>query len=156
MNIGEFRILLASHHKRLVIVKIGNCIECISHYRNVDGYTVIGVKRKATCLHRQVYKWIHGIDLPSEILVRHSCDNPACINPEHLLIGTHQDNKNDAVERKRIAIGSKNGNAKLSENDVSEIMLSTLSQQKLADIYGVHKQTIGHIKRGISWSGSEN
>jgi len=156
MNIEKLRKLIFTRHKKIVITQVGSCIECISHYRDADGYTIVGRNRKPVALHRQVYEWVNNCIIDRDVLIRHSCDNPSCINPAHLLPGSHQDNKNDAVSRNRIAIGSKNGNAKLSEADVLKIKTSTISQQKLADIYSVQRETIGHIKRGLSWRGSES
>src|SRR3990167_9875419 len=155
MNIQELRLIIAKYNSRVVLRESGSCIECTSHYKDRDGYSIASVDRKPIGLHRLVYEWVTGCSAKG-LLVIHSCDNPACVNPDHLRTGTHQDNKNDAVNRKRIAIGSGNGNSKLTEADVAEIICSNLTQQELANMYGVHKQTIGHIKRGFSWGGGES
>lgn len=55
--------------------------------------------------HRWFFQQIHGVTLPRKILVRHSCDNPPCCNPAHLLTGSYADNAQDAVTRDRLPKG---------------------------------------------------
>jgi hypothetical protein len=63
-------------------------------------------------------------------VVCHKCDNPSCCNPDHLFLGTNLDNEKDKVNKNRQAFGSKNGMAKLSEEDVKHIK-SVVEQNKL-------------------------
>lgn len=58
--------------------------------------------------HRVMYRWLIG-GIPEGLYVLHKCDNPGCVNPEHLEIGTHQDNMDDRSERGRTAVGDRNG-----------------------------------------------
>jgi len=88
--------------------------------------------------------------------ILHRCDNPACVNPEHLFVGTHLDNMRD-MDRKgrRMSLaGALNPRAKLAPEDVSEIrkLRGQVSQRALAAKYGVSHAQIGHIQRGTSWS----
>lgn len=82
----------------------GDCI-VFTGWTDKDGYGHIhewrGGRRRLIKVHRLVYRETVG-ELPDHLLVRHSCDNPPCCNPEHLLIGTQADNVNDMVERHRI------------------------------------------------------
>jgi HNH endonuclease len=65
--------------------------------RNEDGYGLFGERR----VHRLVYEHHKGQRLDPSTIVRHTCDNPPCGNPDHLLIGDHQDNMRDMVTRRR-------------------------------------------------------
>ena len=74
--------------------------------------------------HRVIWEQIHG-PIPSGMCICHRCDNPLCVRPSHLFIGTHSDNIKDAVIKGRVvppdSRGEKHGRAKLSDNDVYEI-----------------------------------
>ncbi len=64
---------------------------------------------------------MHGADCPDGMVVRHTCDNPKCVNPKHLLVGTQLENANDARMRGRNNAGERNGMAKLTWGIVNEI-----------------------------------
>jgi hypothetical protein len=100
--------------------------------------------------HRIAYTITKG-DIPAGLIVRHSCDNPLCCNPDHLEIGTHQDNVADRVSRNRSAIGEDNGRAKLSEEDVRRIRRSPLSNETLARTFKVDPSTIKAVRTGDTW-----
>lgn len=82
-------------------------VDCIDHGRTralVDGaYAQVTAQGKVRRLHRVVYCDHNNVDIDSidDKVIRHTCDNPRCVNPDHLLIGTHQDNMDDKVERGR-------------------------------------------------------
>lgn len=99
--------------------------------------------------HRWAYIQANG-EIPSGMCVRHTCDNPSCINPEHLILGTHSDNMKDKVERNRQSrlFGKSNGNCKLTSEQIEEIRQSEDKQIRLAERYGVSKSLIGAIVRG--------
>jgi len=85
----------------------------------------------------------------------HACDNPPCCNPAHLRPGTHLDNMLD-MRRKGRAVdtpspGERNGQAKLTEDQVLAIRRSNLKLKELAAIYGVHFSTIHLIKSRKKW-----
>lgn len=101
-----------------------------------------GKKRKA---HRAVFFIVYGY-WPS--VVRHSCDNPVCCNPRHLLAGSTQDNVNDRVARKRSATGERNGRAKLSDEQVKAIRADRRRLSEIAQTYGVHHNTIYRVRKG--------
>jgi len=119
-----------------------------------DGYgRVVG----GESAHRVAWVKAKG-PIPEGMQVLHGCDNPPCWNVEHLFLGTHQDNMRDrnAKGRQGRPRGSTNGNALLDEDKVREIK-AYLSQDRyslaeLADMYGVVKPTIVHIKMGRTWS----
>ena len=86
-------------------------------------------------------------------VARHTCDNPWCINPEHILNGSVTDNNRDKASRGRAhrPVGVANGMAKLTETQVKEIRKSSLSPRELADIHGVTKENIHHITNNKTW-----
>jgi hypothetical protein len=86
-------------------------------------------------------------------VVRHSCDNPKCINPAHLEIGNQQDNLADMRDRGRgrAAFGENSGAAKLTEHQVREIRSSIGSHRTIAAKYGVSGSHICNIRNGKKW-----
>lgn len=77
-------------------------------------------QKRAEYAHRIMYRVTHG-EPPADRMVRHSCDNRLCVNPDHLSLGTHQDNMQDAVDRGRTARGERNAMARLTVDRVREI-----------------------------------
>ena len=88
--------------------------------------------------------------------VLHHCDNPKCVNPEHLFIGDQSDNAKDAVSKKRWGrrgcVGESHGKARLTEKDVLEIRKSFLSLKQLVLRYRVSKSAIQHVLKRRSWA----
>lgn len=118
---------------------------CIDHGQATEygrSRMVINGKTVNTTAHRRVF-YRHNGYLPE--VVRHSCDNPRCINPEHLLPGTQQDNMQDRLQRGRWAGGRP---AALNTEQCEAIRQSTLTQRVLAAQYGVSQATISNVKRG--------
>lgn len=111
--------------------------------------------RKLVKAHRLAFYLAHGW-LP--IVVRHSCDNPACCNVSHLLAGTQLDNMVDMDERGRRnaqgATGIKNRHAVLREEDVRAIrgLLPSFTNVEIATRFGVNHGTISLIRRGKTWT----
>lgn len=88
--------------------------------RRPDGYGEVNFQGKTTRAHRLAYVNANGLtlaDIQGKV-VRHKCDNPSCVNPEHLILGTHLDNTRDRIERNRGARGERQGSAKLSAENV--------------------------------------
>lgn len=129
--------------------------DCIDHGQGAARYGYTSVGGRSCLLHRKVYADAHGLDVfTMGGVVRHSCDNPRCINPDHLSLGTQSDNIQDAVRRGRHnpARGERSGSAKLTAADVRFIRESTLKQQELANMFGVRQGTISRIKGGSRWA----
>lgn len=128
-----------------------DCIES-TYTLDADGYAHICYEGKRWYHHRLVYTQHYG-DIPNGKLIRHTCDNRSCVNPEHLLIGTHQDNMRDRVERNRCAKGTKLSRYNLTEQDVLDIRLNKgkVTQRELANSYNVSKRTIEDIHQQKSW-----
>jgi hypothetical protein len=139
--------------------------ECIDHGRrgNRDGYAqvkrVVGGVRRHFMLHRIVYCQHYGVSLDSikGLVVRHACDNPRCINPDHLLIGTHQDNSNDKLTRGRQPKRESHGRAKLNEIAVRFIRSRYDPKSEeynacaLARMFGVSRTAIRKVVTGENW-----
>jgi HNH endonuclease len=102
--------------------------------------------------HQVSYEAYKG-EIPQGLVVRHTCDNPCCVNPDHLILGTQADNVADRESRgRRKGInGEMIGTSKLTAAQVSEIRASELSYAQLALMFCVDKSTIGLIKTGKSW-----
>ena len=120
--------------------------------RNEKGYGRIKVNGKTQKVHRIIYQLKYG-NISSAILVCHKCDNPSCVNPDHLFSGSHKDNSDDKIKKGRGSDQKRenNANAKLSENDVYYIRNSADKDVVLANIYGVHKSHIQKIRRAERW-----
>jgi hypothetical protein len=85
-------------------------------------------------------------------VVCHKCDNPICVNPDHLFVGTRLDNARDSVAKARHAFGSRHGKAKLNEEQVLVIRTSNKKQHELAAEYGVARTMISRIKNRKRWA----
>ena len=129
-----------------------SCWECYSHYCDSNGYPVSTINGKFDRIYRHFYKKFKG-DIQKGLVIRHTCDNRLCINPEHLIIGTHADNVKDRVERGRSAKGMKNGRSKLNIEQVKLIKTdNTTPKTQLAKRFGVDPKVIRDIKNGKTWS----
>lgn len=107
--------------------------------------------------HRVSYRLFSG-NIPAGKMVLHKCDNRQCVNPDHLFIGTQQDNMQDMAKKGRgkypRLFGSKNPMAKLTENQVSEIRAMVASgklQKEACQKYGVSPMTVSRIIRNEAW-----
>jgi hypothetical protein len=123
--------------------------------RAKNGYGQIGSGHrggKTAYAHRVAYLLYVG-EIPVGLDVCHTCDNPSCVRPDHLFLGTRADNMKDAREKGRTGRGAKNGAAKLKEGDVREIrrLRGSYSQAVLAEKFGVAKSTISAIQVRENW-----
>lgn len=120
-----------------------------SHKRN--GYGLFYVDSKTQSAHRVSYELFKGhIDAGMHIL--HSCDNPACVNPDHLRQGTVKENMADREARGRRDVrGEQIGTSKLKEEDIVRIRRSVLPIGVLARWYGVDKSNIWAIRARKIW-----
>lgn len=120
--------------------------------RRINGNSNLYVHRVLFCHFKK-----KSLDEIKGLFVCHKCDNPKCCNPEHLFLGTHEDNMRDMVKKKRAKgtnqKGSKNNNSKLNETEVLLIRYTRkeISSIVLADNYQVSRQTIDNIRTGKSW-----
>jgi hypothetical protein len=108
-----------------------------------DGYGKFYFRGKDSQSHRSGYQILVG-PIPDGQWVLHRCDNRKCVNPEHLFLGVAMDNIQD-MDRK----GRRGTNTVFSESDVSKIktlLAAGVTQQKVADAFGVHQTSISRIK----------
>ena len=124
------------------------------------GYGQIGLggtEGKICLAHRISYELAHGV-IPKGLCILHKCDNPACVNPEHLWAGTQQENIRDRCLKGRSegSKGEKNGKAKLNRKLVKEIRelykTNEFSHTGLAEVFNVSKATIYYIINNKHWT----
>lgn len=105
--------------------------------------------------HRYSWRLVHG-DIPDKLYICHHCDNPLCVNPSHLFLGTSYDNTHDKLNKnrhKRLR-GKLNGMCKLQEQDIIDIREkhnNGVSYKKLGAEYGISMTQIGRIIKRESW-----
>lgn len=134
-------------------VMSSGCIEWTRKYHSF-GYGSVKMLGE-TYVHRLAYKLFRGV-IPDGMLVCHTCDNPKCCNPEHLFLGTHQDNSSDCVRKGRTwdRSASKNPNSTLSEIDVIDVRRKFNEGQKMSSLareYGVQSPAISKIVKYRTW-----
>lgn len=117
------------------------------------GYGQFTVDNKPARAHRVSYELYVGV-IPEGLDVLHRCDNRKCVNPDHLFLGTNDDNIQDKVRKGRQLKGSKVIHSKLIESQVIEIKAlhkAGNTARAIAKQYGVSERAIGKIVNGQSW-----
>jgi hypothetical protein len=123
-------------------------------YKDKDGYGRISFNFHPKRAHRASYEIYCG-EIPEGLSVLHRCDNPGCVNPDHLFLGNTDDNMADKVAKKRQASGASHArpNAKLVDAEVIAIRAAKgFRQWELAAIYGVGQDEISRIRTGKRWA----
>lgn len=120
-----------------------------------QGYGAHSVARRMWRAHRYSFA-IHNGYLPAEAFICHTCDNPPCVNPDHLYAGDGKTNIRDMLERNRRVhtCGERDGNAKLTTAAVLDIrkeQIGGASLTVLAARHGVSKSCVGDVLRGRTW-----
>lgn len=129
--------------------------------RRTSGYGVFKLNGKAESAHRVSYKLFKG-DIPPGVFVCHTCDNPICVNPDHLFLGTASDNMMDAQSKGRLVIPEgirfKKGHipnfttiTKEQAVQVKLMIKKGMRNKDISEITGINYQTIVDIKRGKSF-----
>lgn len=126
------------------------CHEWIGHI-GANGYGLYSISNKQRTTHRLAWEIKHG-EIPKGLCVCHKCDNRKCVNPDHLFLGTKKENNSDMAQKKRSALGVRNGHAKLTEGQVVEIYSSRDSYSKIAKRIGISITQISAIKTGREWA----
>lgn len=120
---------------------VSGCLEWLWH-RNGDGYGMVRYEGKPGVLaHRAAYCLANGVTLDSikGQEVRHKCDNPGCVEPTHLELGTHAENMTDMVARGRSAKGERAARFYLTHEQVASLRAdrSTMTYKQLGEKYGI-------------------
>ena len=134
-------------------------------YRDRQGYGLVmrqAISTSPMLAHRYAWMQLHG-PIPEGAVIRHRCDNPPCVEPTHLLIGTQADNIHDRQVRGRHRPGRFPGEAhpshRLTETDVFEMRrlhASGVTNKALAQTYGLNYDWTCRITRGVAWSHLRN
>lgn len=154
-----------------LVDKSGECWLWLGR-RDPHGYGIFKLGPKVRRAHRLAWILTHG-EIPDGLNACHNCpdgDNPSCVNPAHLFLGTHTDNVADRVQKGRSATGDRSGahthpeahprgersgNARLTESEVLEIRRQyaarEATQVALAAAYSVHQTTISLIVKRRNW-----
>lgn len=122
-----------------------------------EKYGMIKFKKTNLGAHRFSYKYIKKIE-PGDLNVCHTCDNPLCVNPDHLFLGTNHDNMKDASIKRRLAYGEKHYRNRLKEKEIKEIQRLSklgLSQTQIAKVFDIEQTNISHIILGKNWKNLE-
>ena len=144
----------------------GNCVE-FTGAKDSCGYGRINRDGKLVRLHRAVWERDHG-PIPTGMVIMHTCDNPPCVNPLHLALGTQTANIKDMWSKERgarqfgnrhtlgkhINVGEKHGLSKFTNDDVAKIKMRLKQGEKVAHVaaeFKVSRAAIYHIKRGDRW-----
>ena len=118
------------------------------------GYGKIQINKAQVTASRASYEEFIG-PIPDGMLVCHKCDNRRCCNPEHLFLGTHQDNADDMLSKSRSMHGSWHYKATIDESQavaVFEMIKSGATNSEIQGELGVGKNVIQSIKAGFSWN----
>ena len=143
-------------HRFVTKITIGDdCWEWLA-YADKNGYGNFWFDGKNHQSHRIAWMLTFG-DIPDGMCVCHMCDNPSCVNPHHLFLGTSNDNTQDKMDKGRHvkSLGERHGNHKLNKQQVIEIkqkLKKKIKQKELAKEYKVSCGTISLIKSRKTWS----
>ena len=136
-------------------IKIGKPDECWEWKlgKDKDGYGRFSYASKNILAHRFAWILTNG-PIPGILCVLHKCDNPSCCNPNHLFLGTHKDNVEDAQRKRRRAIGQDHPQAKLTNTDVLKIreLYKTSNYKTIAKLFKVSYFTVWNVINKRTWS----
>jgi len=121
---------------------------------NQEGYGLISIRHSCTIGAHRISYWLAFGVTPGELNVLHRCDNPPCVNPDHLFLGTHADNVADRTAKGRSSKGSKMWKSIFTEDDVVAIRARLDAGERQSDIakeFHTPRHTIYCIDHRITW-----
>jgi predicted XRE-type DNA-binding protein len=125
--------------------------------KNKQGYGNFNYRGKYYLSHRMSWIFHNGL-IPQKYCVCHKCDNPSCVNPEHLFLGTHSDNMNDAYQKGRRNNAKENHPryriTKEMVEKVKDLRKTGLTQKKIGEAIGLTQTTVSSILLGKHWLSS--
>lgn len=127
---------------------------------NTQGYGQFHYKGVPTAAHRFSYRW-HRHEIPAGMCILHQCDNPSCVNPDHLFLGTRADNNADRKRKGRNSprAGVLNPMSRFKQADIKRIRntypLTPRGLERASTRYGVHVEVIRNILKRITYKGVE-
>jgi len=159
---GQQVKFIKGHNRRLDLnkrfwAKVQKTDTCWLWTGFLDRYGYFPHQGKRYGAHRFSWELFFG-KIPSGLFVLHKCDNPACVNPDHLFLGTQKENMEDMVNKgrsgKKPKYGKNNHMSVLNEVAVREIrsLDGTFSRRELSEKYGVTRQAIGEVIRRVTWA----
>ena len=110
------------------------------------GYGVFKVRSYQMVSAHRLSWYIKNGPIPHDLIICHICDNPKCVNPEHLYAGTYQSNFDDMMSRGRFNGGNKNPHSRLTENEASEIKMLKANGMTYSDIGGRYGLSKSHVE----------
>lgn len=126
---------------------------------SIRGYGYFFLGGKSVKAYRFSWALANGA-VPHGLCVCHHCDNPTCVNPGHLFLGTFADNNADKLAKRRHSHGENHPCAKLTDADVSDIRaalgLPRCNQTRIAERFGVSSGMISHIATNRNWTHSSS
>lgn len=136
----------------------GDCIIFLGQ-KSRTGYGKLRIHGKLKSAHRIMYEIHHG-EITSGFVVMHKCDNPSCINIEHLRLGSQAENIKDMHEKNRAVFnrGINHPGAKLTLLEANQIKATYKSHDRkngataLSKYFGVHRRTIEHVIKNKHWT----
>jgi len=126
--------------------------KCGGQKKDGAKYGLFNIGVKLIMSHQASYLYFYEIDPRSlKLQVLHKCDNPVCINPSHLFLGTHQDNMDDAVRKGRMNFGEINGQTHLTSQDVKAIYHDPRGLKEIGEAYGICPASVWNIRTEKTW-----
>jgi hypothetical protein len=162
---GKYCSRLCSSKSRVKPIKeptctIGNngCHICTNYGADVDGYPLMNNKLKCgkritIKVVRFLYERRFGV-IEKGLVICHKCDNPSCVNLEHIFIGTQNDNVQDMIKKKRHVYGERSDKAKLTENqvlEIAEMCKNKVRHRQIMEKYKISKRTVSRISCKTTW-----
>ena len=122
-------------------------------FLNHAGYGQCTINNRRWLAHRYVYSTVVA-DIPEDLIIMHTCDNPKCVRPSHLRLGTHAQNQHDKIAKGKGNEGERNAHAKFTQAQVESIRARVAAGERairIAEEFGVNRSCISKIVNKTHW-----